>query len=276
MTIDTKDLIEFFYEKQKNPGQYKCKNEKCLKIRSEVESKGYTNLKNHLRTCIGNNFEDVYLQALQSNSLKVHGFTAYNKRDVDIHKLLQYFVMTPTPFSMIDNGYFRQVHDLSDCSRTTLVSYIKGLQSYVREAIIKDIHPPFAEMFDGWTDCRIHYVAVFVTYVDKCGDYKEVLLAIRPVGVGDFTVKTMLQFLKFQVEQYNLNLHDVAALFGDNCSTNQAIANQLTEEVIHVAEDLNVPLLGCCSHKLNLAVNLWLDLHCHRVHVSTQFCGEKS
>ncbi len=37
-------------------------------------------------------------------------------------------------------------------------------------------------------------------------------------------------------------------LAGDNCSVNQCMA-----------QTLQVPLHGCGSHKLNLAVRLWID-----------------
>jgi hypothetical protein len=40
----------------------------------------------------------------------------------------------------------------------------------------------------------------------------------------------------------------VVAYIGDNCGTNQKISN-----------DTKIPLIGCASHRFNLAINTWLE-----------------
>lgn len=46
---------------------------------------------------------------------------------------------------------------------------------------------------------------------------------------------------------YGKRCADIVCLVGDNCSVNQSMARLL-----------NVPLLGCASHKFNLAVRHWI------------------
>ncbi len=41
-------------------------------------------------------------------------------------------------------------------------------------------------------------------------------------------------------------MDNITCLIGDNCSTNQSLARLC-----------GVPLVGCASHRLNLAVNMW-------------------
>ena len=48
---------------------------------------------------------------------------------------------------------------------------------------------------------------------------------------------------------YNRTLDDVMYLCGDNCNVNRKISN-----------DLGIPLIGCHSHRLNLAVQQYLGL----------------
>ena len=48
---------------------FKCRNEKCIartnrnsirRLYKQSESSGFTNLKNHLRSCIGHNYLEIY------------------------------------------------------------------------------------------------------------------------------------------------------------------------------------------------------------------------
>ena len=47
---------------------------------------------------------------------------------------------------------------------------------------------------------------------------------------------------------YGKNNSNVMCLIGDNCSVNQSIARTM-----------DVPLIGCASHKFNLAVRKWME-----------------
>ncbi|ETM03566.1 hypothetical protein L917_00239 [Phytophthora nicotianae] len=76
-------------------------------------------------------------------------------------------------------------------------------------------------------------VALYGVYWQK-GQFKLVLLPIAPME-----------------EESSLSF-----LIGDNCATNQAIATLL-----------NVPLIGCASHRFNLAVNAYLSYYKTEVEV---------
>ena len=115
----------------------------------------------------------------------------------------------------------------------------------------------FALIFDGWTEGTDHYIGVWASYnvTDASHDGKEhpvtTLLSIRPLladGVEGMTAKDHLCHLTRVLEGYGKNKTNVICLVGDNCSVNQSIARTM-----------EVPLIGCASHKLNLAVRRWIE-----------------
>ena len=56
-----------------------------------------------------------------------------------------------------------------------------------------------------------------------------------------------VEFMEYLLNFYDKNLTHVAYMVGDNCSTNKKISDITC-----------IPFIGCASHKLNLAVKLWL------------------
>lgn len=60
----TRELIAFYFEPQEDGNTYRCKARHCQKLYKQKQGTGYTNLKNHLQTCIGYDYEKKYLQQL--------------------------------------------------------------------------------------------------------------------------------------------------------------------------------------------------------------------
>ncbi len=74
------------------------------------------------------------------------------------------------------------------------------------------------------------------------------LLAFRPL-LDDtrMTSESHASFLRQVIADYRLDPDNLVALVGDNCSTNTELARLM-----------NVPLIGCHSHRLNLALQEYL------------------
>ncbi|EGZ29945.1 hypothetical protein PHYSODRAFT_248863 [Phytophthora sojae] len=102
-------------------------------------------------------------------------------------------------------------------------------------------------MYDGWSCSLEHYVALFGVFC-KNGKLEQPLLAIEAMGEGDLTAPTHCAFITRVFEKYNQSLESLAFLIGDNCATNRTTATRL-----------EVPLIGCASHRFNLAVNKYLE-----------------
>lgn len=74
------------------------------------------------------------------------------------------------------------------------------------------------------------------------------LLAFAPLlDETSFTASNHRDFILATLEWYHLPVDRVVCLIGDNCATNIATANLF-----------DVPLLGCRSHRLNLAVEAYI------------------
>ena len=116
----TKDIIFYFFTQCEDPDYFIFKNAKCEAKVKQKENSGYTNLKNHLRSCVGKDFEDIYLDILKSckskGRLEAFGFI-----------ILRCILKRNLPLSEVDNVE----------TRKTLRKYILALTPLVEEAIAK-------------------------------------------------------------------------------------------------------------------------------------------
>jgi hypothetical protein len=110
----------------------------------------------------------------------------------------------------------------------------------------------FVIVFDGWSEGTQHYIGVAAAYI-KMVDGKEVpmqtMLSMQPLlshGIQGMRAKDHLEHLSRILELYGKTCADILCLVGNNSSVNQSMA-----------QTLNIPLIGCASHKFNLAVKRW-------------------
>jgi hypothetical protein len=255
MNVTSSALIKFFFDEVENrPHYYKCKNEKCSNAKPLKQNiqKGYTNLKNHLRGCIGPDYEDQYL-ALVGNSNNrdsgpMLGFVV-NEKERSIYQWMEWIVMRDQPLSELDNELTRRLSKGKSVSSKSMRKYILSVTESVEQSVAADIPKKFAVLFDGWTLGTTHYVAMFASYM-KNDVHKEVLLACSPLLTEtDLGAEQHVEFFEATLELYGKSLTNVVALIGDNCNTNKACADRA-----------GCPLIGCASHKLNLAVQEWIKV----------------
>ena len=64
----------------------------------------------------------------------------------------------------------------------------------------------------------------------------------------DFSATSQVEFFEFTLDVFKLTLSDVLFITGDNCTTN-----------LKVAKLINVPIIGCASHRFNLVVLKYLE-----------------
>jgi hypothetical protein len=109
----------------------------------------------------------------------------------------------------------------------------------------------FGVAFDGWSEFGVHYLAVFAVGPGVPNDGR-VLLGFLPFEQeGDLSADQHAAYLKTLLTYYDRTIDDNIIYFcGDNCRVN-----------IKFAKDLDMPLIGCNSHKLNLAVQHYLGLN---------------
>lgn len=104
-------------------------------------------------------------------------------------------------------------------SSKTLQRYILYLVPLVEKKVAADIPSKFGISFDGLTDSRTHFVAIFATFGKK-NVLHEVLLAISTLGKEyDFGVEQYVWFLEFTLDGKTFD--NVIAFTGGNCNVNK-------------------------------------------------------
>lgn len=219
MKIDNAEMIKFFFKKSlTDPSLFYCRNEKCnpkrgvAKTYKQLKNKGYTNLRNHLRCCVGENFEEIYLEHLKSCCGKLDSFVYSSPKDSDIFRLIEWIIMKNQPITEVDNEITRSILNIKPISSKSLRKYILSLVPLVEDELKSVIPNKFAIMFDGWSDSNTHYVAIFATFMIK-GQYHEVLLACRPLlQEDDLSADQHLLFLEDTLEVYGNSMENVICL----------------------------------------------------------------
>eukprot|EP00644_Phytophthora_capsici_P002764 jgi/Phyca11/124924/e_gw1.55.228.1 len=109
-------------------------------------------------------------------------------------------------------------------------------------------------MFDGWSSGTRHFVAVFVVYHGSDG-LCERLVGLAPMKDGQ-SADAHIEFIDAILDVYGKTLAMVKFVVADNCTTNKSVATKL-----------DVPLIGCASHRFNLAMVRFLSNHEHLINM---------
>lgn len=248
----SKSICHFFFTEVQSC-KWQCK--KCLKTKSK--NGGWTNLISHLRTCVGTDYEKVFLDhqkaSAASNSTMSAFFVRVSDREKEMHQWIQFIVMMNLPVSFVDSAYTRAISRLKSISGRSLRRHILSLRDVLKETLQKELPSRFAVVFDGWTEGTHHYIGIAASYIKEI-DGKETacqtMLSMQPLladGIKGMRAADHIEHLSKVLLSYGKRCADIVCLVGDNCSVNQSMARLL-----------NVPLLGCASHKFNLAVRRWI------------------
>jgi hypothetical protein len=148
-------------------------------------------------------------------------------------------------------------------SSKSIRKHILSLVSIVHENLKRRLSDKFILIFDEWTEGTDHYIGIWASYNTSVLDKSEVdngsketpvqsLLSIRPLlegGIQGMTTQDHLTHIIICVLQhyYGKTTSNVMCLVGDNCGVNRSIARTMS-----------IPLIGCGSHKFNLAVQRWM------------------
>jgi hypothetical protein len=170
----------------------------------------------------------------------------------------EWVIMGDHPFSFVDDPLTRKYSNLKPITRPTLMKYLHALDLEVAE-IVKSILPPtFGVVVDGWTCAKEHYFAVFAVWT-KIDSVQRALLCC---GVQDededsdmdFSAESLGDYLFDELELMGLDFSCIEFISGDNTACNPKLARLISQLLGHP-----VPLIGCSSHKLNLAVEKYVD-----------------
>jgi hypothetical protein len=122
LNIKPKEMIEYFFSQCNDKILFLCNDPKCGgKVKQKLNT-GYTNLKNHLRSCVGKDFEQIYLDIVKSckqkGRLDSYGFV--NEREKEGFKILNWIVQRNQPLNEINNEITRDIVNVKPISSKTL------------------------------------------------------------------------------------------------------------------------------------------------------------
>ncbi|EGZ08317.1 hypothetical protein PHYSODRAFT_288834 [Phytophthora sojae] len=142
---------------------------------------------------------------------------------------------------------------LDPISEEALRAGMDGIVVAVERSIASELPARFGIMLDGWTHASEHYIAVFACYeVNGCP--KTTLLSMAPLldALDDvLSAQGHLESLTTMLPRdYGVQLAQCRFLVADNCAVNRRLATLMS-----------VPLVGCASHRLNLAVQADMASH---------------
>ncbi|ETP36191.1 hypothetical protein F442_15797, partial [Phytophthora nicotianae P10297] len=144
----------------------------------------------------------------------------------------------------------RRYTNLATVCEETITRDMESVTKAVERSIGGELPERFGAILDGWTHGSEHYLAVHACY-DKDGVRHCPLLSMASIINGpddrlnaESHISALASFLPF----FGKDLSNVIFLVGDNCAVNRRLARLM-----------GVPLVGCASHRLNLAVRRFLE-----------------
>jgi hypothetical protein len=217
---------------------FKCQ---CGITRTQDLKKGYSNLISHIYS------QHPDWQEIMGTSNLGGPNVFVNKKANTIFAWLEWIVMENLPFSFIERDLTRKNTKLDALCVDSLSKYMRLLNDQVEEKIAKSLPEKFGIIIDGWSEGSTHYIALFAEYsIDNVK--KNPLLAIAPpFDESSYDAPNHKAFIGDVLDLFCKPWSSLSYLVADNCPTNTCLADLL-----------GIPLIGCASHRFNLACQHYL------------------
>jgi len=245
--MTSKQIVSTFFTKESEEQvgdkvliTYVCS---CGRKRIQNPKTGYGNLLNHIKTD-HQDWEDI-MKAKNDKNPSIF----VNKKGANIFKWLEWIVTLNLPFQFVEQPVTRKNSSLDSITAETIKKYLLLVTENVEKRIADDLPDNFGIIIDGWKDGTTHYIAIFASYSDANGEGQYPLLSIAPpLDEESFTAETHKAFIIDVLGLYGKDLSNVVYLVGDNAPVNTCLSDLL-----------EVPFIGCASHRFNLACKQYLE-----------------
>ena len=222
---------------------------KCTQKRKQIANKGYSNLNSHIAVAHPN-WKDEYGSSQKLGFSAVVPSQKVSRKGTNIFRWLDWVMMESLPFSFCDRELVRQNAVLEPISTDTLVRYVDLTLEKVEGKLADLLPDKLVLIVDGWSFNEVHHFAFFAKFLNaESNEILYPLLAVLPLqDEEDLSAESHYQFIATTLQIYNKTTSSVIAFVADNKNLNGAIAKLM-----------KVPMIGCASHRLNLAVNRYLS-----------------
>jgi len=184
----------------------------------------------------------------------IRSFFSSNEKEESVYQWVKWICCRNLPLSEVENEMTVNMVKHKSMSTKTLRKTILGVANETVKPISEELRRAgkITLLVDGWTcdGTSTHYIAIFAGYVSPVtGEYEEVLLAIQPtLDEESMDATAHIDLFESTLKLYGLTKDDhVICLVADNCMTNRSISRLW-----------GIPMVGCASHRFNLAVKLWI------------------
>jgi len=241
-----KERFEFFFtgktKDAKGIVKFICRV--CNAERKEAKNSGYTNYETHIFNTHSNHEQLMDEQRQSGGQQKL---IYVSEKAQKAYEWIRFVVNANQPFCIVEDPDLRVLTKHHIC-RNTLTDYIEAVVDEEVRVITAELPNSFGIIFDGWAEGGKHYVAFMAVFPNKGGKQVTRLLSIAPLDDEEsLDAASYAVSMKTVLEQYGKDLEHVSFIVCDNCSVNKRLAR-----------DTFKPMIGCASHRLNLAVGQFL------------------
>jgi len=231
------------------------------------DSPYHQNFLKHINTIKGWQDEIILVKQRRNGPLDktFHQISDTAKR---YHSWIEWVIMTDRASTFVENEYNRKYAKMESICRNTYNKYVDLIHEQIKKKIEMELPETFLISFDGWSNDGEHYLCMFAIWTNKSGGITERLIgcAVQDLPAEDenvdeinnlfgFSSEDLGDILKRVLERYNRDYDSIEALASDNAEYNLKLANLIQEYLRREMGIVRViALLGCASHRLNLAV----------------------
>lgn len=237
-----KEVCAIYFSQTEEPNEYICK---CGTKRKKAGS-SYQNLMQHILK----DHKD-YLEIMKTQRTIL---SFVDSKSQNVWTWLKFIILKGLPFVWCDDKDVRDFSKAKSITVKTFKKYMCSLTKIVEMEISKLLPEKFGLMIDGWSDGPRHFFAIFAcTYKQE-----SFLLSFSPpIEAGDLSALSLQGLISFALSIYGKTLQNVSFFVGDNCSVNRKLSRDTGNSCIF--QNIEIPLVGCASHRLNLAVKEYLE-----------------
>lgn len=173
----------------------------------------------------------------------------FHKKGNNIFNWLTWIIEDNLPFSFCERLNSKRFSKLDPISVDTLMKYLKLTTERVEKKVADELPDHFGIVIDGWKEGTTHYIAFFAVYTNADGNIKQPLLSIAPpFDETNYTAANHKAFIGDVLESFGKSLNNLIYLVADNAAVNTCLADLL-----------QIPMIGCASHRFNLACKKYLE-----------------
>ncbi|KAG2800053.1 hypothetical protein PC129_g17089 [Phytophthora cactorum] len=238
-------MCALFFEPQ-GEGVHRCKI--CGADRKQLPGTGYSNLLSPLSSR-HEDFRAQYNAQNRDTDRLLQDFGFVSEAIYQRYQWLWWVVVRGMPLSEVDDELTRAMSKWQPTNSKAVKADMITVATKLGAVITEEMGIVFGVMCDGWTHGIMHFVAIYGQYVVG-GQLRRTLLVMSPPDERSRDGDAHIALLRNVLAVYNKTIDVILFLVADNCSTNHSIANKL-----------GIPLVGCASHRFNLAVKKFLTEH---------------